>query len=70
MGFHLLVILGLAAGCVVFGLLRAELLDGEAEENPICESCDEGECSEDGSSCGHFCFHRPATDVPKLLQLK
>lgn len=65
MEFHLLVILGLALVCIAFGLLRAELSREGADDNPVCESCDEDE-----SSCGHFCFRRPATDVRKLLTLE
>ncbi|MEJ2077407.1 MAG: hypothetical protein P8020_05355 [Acidobacteriota bacterium] len=68
MGVHLLIVLGLALICIVFGLLRAELGQEEADENPICEGCEE--CEGDKSSCGHFCFCRPATDVKKLLELE
>lgn len=69
MEFHLLAILGLALVCIVFGLMRAELGKEGAEENPICESCEEG-CEGDESSCGHFCFRRPATNVKELLKLE
>lgn len=55
---HIFVILALVVGCIIFGLLRADI--GLREE---CESC-EGK----NDSCGdHFCFRQPVTDIREVL---
>lgn len=60
---HLIAIVCIAVGCIIFGLLRAEL-DSDENEGTACGACDES------SSCGHFCVRRPLTDILRVLGLK
>lgn len=68
---YLLVIVILAAGLILYGLLNADVEEVNDAVPESCRTCsDRTSCGEsrERESADHFSFHRPLTPLSKLFR--